>query len=214
MGQADVDEFGAKHGVPIVDDDVARLDIPVENAANMEFAQAMEHADGNRQRLADGHRSAAQSRFQRKPFDVRHDQVQTVPVTAQIEQRRLLHVVQLAQQATFLLEPHARALRNRRAEERLDDDRLALFQVGGQQGLRTVTVFQDADCLIATAERPFRAPAAPGKASRESVLSCAGTMVRNPRLFRRPHRPAVRVGTAWQLESCVPRQLPCRAKKM
>ena len=161
----------------------------MQYAADMQFAQSVEHADSHRQCLTQRQGTALQPRFQRNAVDIGPHQIRTFAVTAHVEQRRLLRAVQLPQLAALLLQPHADTLRNRRVRQGLDNDGCALLQVVGQQGLRAVAIFQNADGLVATAEEPFCADRCVRKGHCR-VIAVVRRYHRRPRPFSGDIRPA------------------------
>ena len=175
VGQSDVDELGAHDRKPVVNDDVARFDVAVQHASDMKFTQRVKHADADRQRLTHLDRPAAQARLERHALDIRHHEIQVIPFGA-------MSSVPMSNSGGWSMLCNSHSWRHSCSRRMrvpcgtialwsgLDDHRLVMFQIVGQQRLRAVAFLQDADRLVTTAEKLLGADRCTGKCHLRTVL--------------------------------------------
>ena len=86
-GEAEVDEDGLAHRLRLVDDDVGRLDVPVEHPVVVGVLQHGEHVDGHHQGRRDRERPLGQALLEGDARDQRLDEVDVVALPTEGDRR-------------------------------------------------------------------------------------------------------------------------------
>ncbi len=191
-----------------VHDDVARLDVAVQDSALVRQFQHSHDAPSDRKRLHRRQAARQQELFQRRAADVASDHVEQVVLTADRHDRRDVRVVDLRQRVCLVLQTRLCRRRDPGALSRLDDDGVPRLQILSEIRTAAPCSREQLACLEASAKADRRGVHR-GHGRPQVNLGTIPIGHRGPRLDRpyaggplaratQQKRPADRLTRAWQ----------------
>jgi hypothetical protein len=208
-GEAEVDQERTAERATIVDHDVGRLHVAVQDAVLVHVLQRGQDVPADSERVGHRERTGLKTLGEREALDQRRDQIELAGFAPDVDQRREPGARDLAQDERFVHEPLANARCDLSERGRLDDDPPAGLDVVGEPCVDAQTRLQ----LAYRPESPRECGAAVLPVCHRFVRDVSGSRATAmPRAHRFQNRRQVVVGN--RVGSCPrARQISGRATR-